>query len=145
MRTWHACPLLRHSVLLHESRPAAEVPPRVRNVVVRRYGDESVVGCAGGAAVLRFAARRVDALDAELYELELVVEALAAQPNYRVQRHLHVRKLVRGAVHKEADDAAEHRLVGNDQNVRCLLELDDHWLDSAHGVHVTLAPWVTVA
>lgn len=145
MRTCHACPLLRHSVLLHESWPVTGVPPRVGNAVVRRYGDEGVVGCAAGAAVLGLAARRVDALDAELYELELVVVSLAAQSNDRVQWHLHVRKLLRGAVHEEADDAAEHRLVGNHQNVRRLLEVDDHWLDPLHSVHVALAPWVAVA
>lgn len=112
---------------------------------MRRHGNEGVVGRAAGAAVLGLAARRVDALDAELYELELVVEALAAQPDDGVQRHLHVRKLLWGAVQKEADDAAEHRLVGNHQDVRRLLELDDHWLDPLHSVHVALAPRVAVA
>ena len=85
------CPLLRHSVLLHECRSAAGIPPRIRNVKMGRHGDESVVGRPRGAAVCGLESGCVNAFNAKLDELELVVEALATDANDRMQRHLHVR------------------------------------------------------
>lgn len=93
-------------MLLDEGGPAARVPPGIGNVEVGGHGDEGVVGRPRGAAVLGLAASRVDALDAELGQLELVAEALAADADDGVEGHLHVGQLLWLLVEEVADNAA---------------------------------------
>lgn len=77
-------------MLLHESRPVAGVSPGIRYVKVIGNRDQGVGVCTIAVAILRLDASRVDALDRQLEELELVIVALAGDADYRVQRHLHV-------------------------------------------------------
>lgn len=108
----------RHSVLLYQGGcRRGEGPPRIGNVVVGGHGYQGVVGCPGGTAVLGLVTHRADALDAHGYEFELVVETLTADPDNRVQRHLHVRQLLGLFVQEVADHAAQYRLVGHGQDV----------------------------
>lgn len=132
-------------MLLHESGTVAGISPRIRYVEVSGHRDESVRGGAIAAAIRRLDAGRVDALDRQLEELELVIVTLAGDADYRVQRHLHIRQLLGFLVEEESDDAAQHRLMRHHEHVVGSLQLGDHRLDALHRVHVALAPRVTIA
>lgn len=140
-----SCPLLWHSVLLHQCWTIAEISPRIRNVVMSRYGDKSVISRTAGTAILWLQARRVDALDSQFDEFEFVIEALTAYSNNRVQGYFHVGQFIRGFVEKVTDYTAQYGLMRDHKYVVGLLKIDNYRLDSLHRVHVAFAPWITIA
>lgn len=71
-------------MLLHESRPVAGVSPRIRYIKMIGNRDQCVGSGTIAAAILGFDASRVDTLDWQLEELELVIVALARDADYRV-------------------------------------------------------------
>lgn len=93
-------------MLLHKSGPAAGVSPGIRYVEVSWNRDQSIGGGAVTAAIRRLDTSRVDTLDRQLEELELVIVALAANAYYRVQRYLHVGQLFRFLIEEKSDDTA---------------------------------------
>lgn len=132
-------------MLLHESGPVAGVSPRIWHVVVIGYRDEGIGGGSIAAAILGFHTSRVDALDRQFEELELVIVALAGDTDYRVQRHLHVGQLFGFLIKEESDDAAQHSLMRHHEDVIGALQLGHYRLDALHRVDVTLAPRITIA
>lgn len=93
-------------MLLHKSRPATGISPRIRYIEMIGNRDQSIGGGTVTAAICRLDTSRIDTLDRQLEELELVIVALAGNAYYRMQRYLHVGQLFRFLVEEESDDAA---------------------------------------
>lgn len=76
---------------------------------------------AVGIAVARLVARRIDALDGQFDQLQVIVEALTSQAYYGVQWHLHVWQILWALVQEVAQYATKHSLMRHHQDVVCLL------------------------
>lgn len=68
--------------------------------------DESIGGGAIAAAIRRLDTSRIDTLDRQLEELELVIVALVGDTYYCMQRYLHIGQFFRFLIEEESDDAA---------------------------------------
>lgn len=82
--------------------------------------------------------------DIGLVALLVGAVGLGGQLDEGMQRHLHPGRALLGHVHEVSVDAAQHGLVGDDDDVLGPLELHDDGLEPDHEVAVRLAAAVAV-
>ena len=76
----------------------------------------------------------VDGVDVERNHLDLAPVRHRGQLDESVQGHLHVGQLIEGPLGQVAEDAAEHGLVTDDQQVLLSLQLHYHRLQSGNNI-----------
>lgn len=113
-------------------------------VEVSRQGQQGVLCAAILRAIQRLRPVRVDAFYRHLDRFHVVVVALQSELDDGVQRHVKVGNLLRRGFEEVAQDAAQHGLVGDGEDVGLTLELSEDGYQTVHDVYVGLALGVAV-
>lgn len=111
---------------------------------MRRQGQQSVVCCSVLRAIQRFCPVGINTLNGHLNRLHVVVVPLQGELDDGVQGDVDVRDFLGGRLEEVPQDAAQHGLVGDGEDVGFALELREDRNEAIHDVYVRFALGVAV-